>query len=139
MFRNFIPPVLYNAYIENRRKYGYFGEYQSWQEAKSKSDGYDSDIIIEKVKDAALKVRRGEAAFERDSVLFSKVEVAWHVLAYLLWIASLNKNVLNILDFGGSLGTTFYQNRNFLDHVELNWAIIEQSKFVEYGKKILPR
>lgn len=135
MLKNLIPPFLYSAYVESRKKYGYFGEYKNWNEARAKSSGYDSSEIIEKVKNSALKVKRGEAAYERDSVLFSKTEANWNMLGPLLLIASENKNSLSVLDFGGSLGTSYYQNSPFMSHVDLKWTIIEQPKFVEYGKK----
>ena len=32
------------------KKYGWFGNYSSWQEAEKKCTGYDSDIILKKVK-----------------------------------------------------------------------------------------
>lgn len=117
------------------RKYGYFGVYKNWGEAQKNSTGYDSDIIIEKTKEAALKVRRGEAAYERDSVIFDEIEPAWPILATLLRVASGNSNFLNVLDFGGALGTSYYQNKNFLKSLKLNWSIVEQKKFVDYGKK----
>lgn len=136
MLKDLIPPLLYSAYIESRRKYGYFGQYGSWAEAKSQCSGYDSDIIIEKVKDSALKVKNGQAAYERDSVIFGKIEYSWPLLAALLWIASKKNNFLNVLDFGGSLGTSYFQNKHFLDHIKMNWGIVEQEKFVDYGKKL---
>lgn len=135
MLKNLVPPFLYNAYVESRRKYGYFGEYKTWQEAQSRCGSYDNEIILEKVKNSALKVKKGEAAYERDSVLFLKPQVSWHLLGPLLWIASKNNGSLKVLDFGGSLGSTYYQNKEFLKHLNLEWAIIEQPKFVEYGQK----
>ncbi len=43
---------------------------------------------------------------------------------------------LNVLDFGGALGTTYRQNKKFLDliRIEKKWAIIDQKKFIEIGK-----
>jgi putative methyltransferase (TIGR04325 family) len=131
-----VAPSWYSAYIESRRKYGYFGEYKSWYEAKLQCIGYDSDIIIEKVKDSALKVKNGHIAYERDSVTFDKIDYSWPLLAVLLWIACKNNNSLNVLDFGGSLGTSYFQNKHFLGHLKLHWGVVEQEKFVNYGKKL---
>lgn len=117
-------------------QYGFFGNYTSWQAAKKASGGYDSDVIINKVKDALLKVKNGEAIYERDSVLFNKVDYSWPLLAGLLWVASRNGNRLDLIDFGGSLGSTFFQNIKFFDHLDdLHWNIVEQEKFVECGKR----
>lgn len=116
-------------------KYGWFGNYSSWEDAKKDSVGYDSDLILENVKNSLLKVKNGEAIYERDSVLFDKVEYSWPLLAALLWIAVKNRGKLNLIDFGGSLGSTYFQNRSFLkDLSELHWNIIEQEMFVECGK-----
>jgi putative methyltransferase (TIGR04325 family) len=134
--KDFLPPVLLK----------YFGRYHmgaipflpciSWEEAKGRSNGYDSDRILEKVRDSLLKVKNGEAIYERDSVLFDKVQYSWPLLAGLLWIASRKDNRLNLLDFGGSLGSTYFQTRKFLSHLkETRWNIVEQKKFVECGKR----
>ncbi len=135
MLRDFIPPILFKIRRRTLSQCGFLGNYASWQEAKKASGGYDSDVIMNKVKDALLKVKNGEAIYERDSVLFDKVQYSWPLLAGLLWIASEKGNRLNIIDFGGSLGSTYFQNRKFLSYLsELRWNIIEQEKFVECGK-----
>lgn len=133
--KNIAPPILLKL-VQKKTKYGFFGNYKSWQEAKADSIGYDSSVILEKVKNSLLKVKNGEAVYERDSVLFDKVEYSWPVLSGLLWIASVGNNRLNVLDFGGSLGSSYFQNLSFLKHLEeLRWNIVEQNNFVECGKK----
>ena len=43
---------------------------------------------------------------------------------------------LSVVDFGGSLGTTYFQNKYVLDQIKnVSWSIIEQGNFVECGKK----
>lgn len=135
MIKYFIPQVVIDIYNYKRLKYGFFGNFQSWAEAVELSTGYDSDIIIKKVKNSLLKIKEGGAIYERDSVLFDKVQYSWPLLGSLLWIASQNGNRLNLIDFGGSLGSTYYQNKKFLTHLELKWGIVEQQKFVECGKQ----
>jgi putative methyltransferase (TIGR04325 family) len=111
------------------------GNYGTWEEASKSSSGYNSQVILDKVFDASLKVKNGSAIYERDSVVFDKIEYSWPVLAALLWIASQN-NKLNIVDFGGSFGSSYYQNRYFLAHLkEIRWNIVEQPNFVELGRK----
>jgi len=118
------------------RHHGYFGRYATWEEARQASVGYDSPHILEKVKLALLRVKNGESAYERDSVLFDRVEHAWPVLATLLWIAARNENRLNLLDFGGSLGSSYFQNRDFLQHLsEFRWNVVEQPAFVACGRR----
>lgn len=112
------------------------GNYASWEEAVKHSTGYCSPLIIERVTEAALKVKRGEAVFERDSVLFDEIQYSWPVIAGLMWIAAQKDNRLSIVDFGGSLGSSYFQARNFLaDLRECRWSIVEQKHFVDTGRK----
>lgn len=135
IIKKIVPPIIFDLF-RPAKKYGFFGDYQSWAEALKDSKGYDAPDILEKVKNSLLKVKNGEAIYERDSVIFSKIEYSWPVLTGLLWTASLNENRLDVIDFGGSLGSSYFQNRNFLAHVQgLKWSIVEQEKFVECGKK----
>jgi len=115
--------------------YGLSGDYRSWDEAMAASLGYDSEIILEKTRTAIVKVKSGEAAYERDSVLFDEIQYAWPLLAGLMWVAARNGGVLNVLDFGGSLGSTYFQNRGFLSVLPgVRWNIVEQSRYVETGQ-----
>lgn len=112
------------------------GDYRSWDEAAAASTGYDSEVILEKTRAALLAVKNGEAAYERDSVLFGNVQYAWPLLAGLMWVAARHGGSLNVLDFGGSLGSTYFQNRTFLSALsEVRWNIVEQAGHVEIGKK----
>ena len=53
-----------------------------------------------------------------------------------MWIAAQHDGSLNIIDFGGSLGSTYYQNRLFLDSLKhLQWNIVEQPSFVQKGQQ----
>jgi putative methyltransferase (TIGR04325 family) len=130
-----LPPLAWRFYQRSVKGSGYFGDYPDWQSAQQASTGYDADLILEKVKEALLKVKNGEAAYERDSVLFDQIQHSWPLMAALLWIASCRGNRLNLLDFGGSLGSSYFQNRGFLAHLpEFTWSIVEQEKFVRCGK-----
>lgn len=136
ILKKITPPLVIELYERMTRRYGFFGDYATWEEAKSASCGYDDDLILKKVKDALLKVKSGNAVFERDTVLFDKIQYSWPLLAGLLWIASQNDNRLNLIDFGGSLGSSYFQNRKFLEHLkELSWNIVEQENFVECGRQ----
>ncbi len=131
------PPVLLDIYRGlSDNKVIYSGNYKTWDDARRASGGYDSDGILDKVKDALLKVKNGQAVYERDSVLFNKIQYSWPLLAGLLWITSQEDNCLNLVDFGGSLGSSYYQNKKFLAYLRVvKWNIIEQKKFVECGKR----
>lgn len=136
LLKGLIPPLAARVYRDPPGRIRFVGGFASWEAGRRASRGYDSDEIAEKVKDAALKVRDGTAAYERDSVVFDKVQYSWPLLAALLWIASMNRNRLDLVDFGGSLGSTYYQTRSFLSHLdELHWSIVEQETFVRFGRR----
>lgn len=140
--QNSIPALVVKTYnrvkakMPCKKKYGYFGNSSTWDEALAECDGYESEVILEKVKTALLKVKNGEAVYERDSVLFDKIQYSRPVLSGLLRIASKNGNSLSLLDFGGSLGSSFFQNKNALAELNcLRWSVVEQAHFVACGKK----
>ena len=111
------------------------GEFASWEEARSRCTGYDSEDILARVLAATLKVKQGTAAFERDSVLFEEIEYVWPVVAGLMMAAARNTGTLNVLDFGGSLGSSYFQNLRLLNTLpRVQWNIIEQPHFVKAGK-----
>lgn len=114
------------------------GDYPSWQAASLECGSYDAGEIFKKTKAAALAVRDGRAAFERDSVLFDKPEHRWEVLSAMFWQAAKDQGRLSVLDFGGSLGSVYYQSRAFLDDLPLvKWGVVEQPHYVDFGNKEL--
>jgi len=122
----------------SKKKHGWFGNYKTWNSAKAKSSGYDSIIILEKVKKAILQVKNREAIYERDSVLFDEIHYSIPLLNAFKSIAIENNQVLNVIDFGGSLGSSYYQNRDFLNDLkEINWNVVEQKHFVECGQQYI--
>ncbi len=133
----FIPSGAIKIYRKMRglKDPGFFGDYKSWIEAKKDSTGYDDRHILDKVSDALLKVKNGEAKYERDSVLFNEIQYSFPLLSTLLLVAIQNDKKLDLIDFGGSLGSSYFQNRSMLEGVELKWKIVWQRNFVERGKK----
>lgn len=123
---------------KERREYGWFGNYETWNEALQDSSGYDTDEIFMKVSKAALKVKNGEVVYERDSVVFDEIQYSWPLLASLMYVSAKNDGSLNILDFGGSLGTTYFQNRILLNGLfAVQWNIVEQKHFVDFGNTFI--
>ena len=108
----------------------------NWEEANIESSGYDQVKILNKCKNALLKVKNGLFSFERDSVLFNKPEYSWHLLTLIFQHSILNNNKVSLIDYGGSLGTTYFQNVKFLSTISnLKWYIVEQDLFSQCGKK----
>lgn len=139
IIKQLLPPIVLNALrtFKNSR-FGFMGDYTSWQEAEDKcKDGYAAAPIFESVKQAALKVKSGEYFCERDSVLFESPQYSWESLACLMRVAARTSGRLNVLDFGGSLGSSYFNNRLFISDLEVNWSIVEQEQFVSFGSENL--
>lgn len=140
LLKDAIPPIALRAFrkFAHRDVIRFRHGYNSWEEASIASSGYDSVEIIGKVSSAARLVHRGEAVYERDSVLFDEIEYSWPLLSSLLLVAA-ERGSLRVIDFGGGLGTTFQQNRRFLKHIEnrICWKIVEQRALIEIGSKEL--
>lgn len=138
-YKQWLPPILIE-YLKPIMRHGiYFsGRHADWDSASKSASGYDAGLILEKVKRATLEVKDGEALFERDSVLFNKAQHSFPVLAGLLRAAAENNGRLSVLDFGGSLGSSYFQCRNFLSVLSsLNWNVVEQPHFVQCGRECI--
>ena len=136
--RPWVPPAIVQILRRPaHHRVSYRAEYATWESALADAGGYDDAAILDKVKDATLRVIRGESAYERDSVVFDHVEISWPVLAGLLWVATRNQDSLRVLDFGGSLGSTYRQNKAYFgDLVEVLWGVVEQPHYVACGRQI---
>jgi len=111
------------------------GDYSSWEEVVAISSGYHEQHILTKVLDTTKKVVNGDVAFERDGVAFEIADYQWPLLSNLLWVASLKDGNLNVLDFGGALGSTLNQNKKFFEGLNVHWHIVEQSNYVQVGNE----
>ena len=113
----------------------YRGDFPTWSLASARTTGYDAQNILQQVRAAALQVKVGTAAYERDSVLFDHIHHSFPVLAGLLRAAAEAESRLAVLDLGGALGSSYYQCRDFLAVVSsLRWGVVEQPHFVKCGK-----
>ncbi len=133
---DWIPPHLRRALrgVSPNSAVSYSGNFSTWEDARRHSDGYDVPAIVERVKQAQLKVARGEAAYERDSVLFERIEHSYPLLTGLLRAATYQGCVLNVVDIGGALGSTYFQCRGMLEGIaSLRWNVVEQPAFVDCG------
>lgn len=131
-----LPESILELTRSGREKYGFSGDYQGWKAAEALCTGKDSPVILFKTRNAMREVKEGRAVFERDSVLFEYPEYSWPVLAGILWAATPLNGRLRVLDFGGALGSHYYQYRRFLDSVsDLRWNVVEQAHYVECGRK----
>jgi len=122
--------------IDSNKPFGWFGNYPSYESAKKECGGYESDLILNRVSKSLAQVRDGKAKYERDSVLLGKVDYSFGLLSGLLLSATSNNGQLHVIDFGGSLGSSYFQNRSFLKNLnQVKWMVVEQTNFVEEGIK----
>lgn len=82
-----------------------------------------------------MKVKRGGAVYERDSVIFDQPQFSWPLIALMLRIAVKHRQSLSVLDFGGSLGSSYFQNRDFFNEIKLMWGVVEQEHYIEFGNE----
>ena len=136
ILKSILPPFIPNCYFWlKNRKYGWTGSYHNWDEALSHTTTYSDNEIYTKVISSARRVFSGEYPYERDGVLFSKVDYSWPLLSGLLFSAAKNSS-LTVLDFGGGMGSSYFQNLAFIRRVKsYSWAVVEQKKFYEIAKK----
>jgi putative methyltransferase (TIGR04325 family) len=132
--KELMPPVLWRLL---RRVFGpkaaFTGDYISWDAASRQVSGYDTQAIVDHVLAAALKVKNSEACYERDGVLFDAPSPRYPLLAEVLASADSDGSI-GVLDFGGALGSLYFQHRACFSHLRrLEWSIVEQPTFVHAG------
>lgn len=110
------------------------GAYQSWDEALTASSGYDAADVLLRVVAATRVARLTPGAWERDGAVFQHPEQNEPLLGALANAAA--GGGLEVVDFGGSLGSTWWQHRERLAALGLRrWVVVEQPHFVEAGRE----
>ena len=112
------------------------GDYPSFAAARQASQGYAEPNILEKTRTALLKVKRGENRWEQDGMVSDSAELPWPLLACLTRVAAVQGNrELRVVDFGGSLGSTYFWCRDFFkEDFRLRWHVVEQAGHVKVGR-----
>ena len=108
------------------------GNYKNYYEALKHSNGYQESLILNKVRNAIIRILEGEDVWERDGSIFPNPKPRQEIIKI---IEQLSNKKLSIIDFGGGLGTLFINNRELFKSVE-KYCIIEQENFVEVGNDI---
>lgn len=111
------------------------GPFASWVQARKKSTGYDSEEILSAVLSAAQSAQGQESLFEKDGVLVGPERRSWPVTASLLFAGATLHHKFRVLDFGGSLGSTYFHVLDFLEATELEWVVVEQKTYAEAGRR----
>lgn len=137
ILKSLIPNKILEIYRSNKYPKsaiaGWSGDYKTWEDALKQTTGYDEDSILKKIRASVLKVINGEAQYERDSIAFETFEYSEAFLNALKMM--IKNNSLSVIDFGGSLGSQYFQYKRFFEGVDINWMVVEQTHFVDCGNK----
>jgi putative methyltransferase (TIGR04325 family) len=113
----------------------YRGNYSTWEQARLACEGYDAASILERVRAATRLVCDGKAAYERDGIAFPKAWRSQHLQDALERVVT-PPDGLRVLDFGGSLGSLYWQHRDCLERRgRVLWRVVEQPHFVDVGRR----
>jgi putative methyltransferase (TIGR04325 family) len=134
--RNVVPPTLLAPVVARFFRVRWEGNYPDWASARAACRGYEAPQILKHVLAASRLVRDGRAAYERDGVAFHEPPPAWAGIGLLRDAAAARGGRLTVLDFGGSLGSLYFQVRRELrDCAFLHWRVVEQPAFAEAGRR----
>ena len=107
------PEQLQNAKNKHITFIGSMKYVKYWADSKACAAIINDNLTVEPGENRALiKVKNGDAVFERDSVIFDKIHYSFPLLSALSLTALNHNSTLNVLDFGGSLGSAYFQNKN---------------------------
>lgn len=127
-----MPPILFDAAVRVRgrtRGVGFFGDYGSFSEAlrDCRGDDYESASI--------LKWTRDQTRVAMDnSVTHIPPPLMPYLLTMLHAALALNKDRLDVMDFGGALGANYFHFRRLLPRrIALRWTIVELPATVAAG------
>lgn len=138
IFNELCPPLLKRLLSAClKRNLAWVGDFQTWQEAEKQTTGYDANAYLAQLIKAIQIVRDDESKLERDSLLFDEIIYPYPLLANLFALLThFEAKSVFFLDFGGSLGSLYFQNRKFLRLLPaFTWNILEQEAIIQAGKK----
>jgi putative methyltransferase (TIGR04325 family) len=137
VLKKWLPPIVFDTLAKvGGYKVKFVGDFTTWDSADKQTSGYAVDEILERVKSATLAAIENPFKSERDGTILDEKVYPFPLIAALLQTAQRDGR-LTVLDFGGSLGSTYHQCKDFLSHVkELKWCIVEQRHFVDCGKEL---
>lgn len=119
-----------------RHKDPLHGQFGDWGAACKQATGYHQPIILDRLIAAAEEANSsGGQKFDRDGVAFNRPITPFPLLVYILQAAVRCSDQVQVIDFGGGLGSTYRQCRSFLSRIpSLHWNIVEQSHVAAAGR-----
>lgn len=128
-------PAPFRRWWRGRFAWRWFhGDFATWAEARAQSRGYGEAAGFERVVAAARAVRSGHAAWDRDGIVFAEPRLHEPLVGALRRVAAGCGGRLHLIDFGGGLGSTWWQHRQALQDLALRWRVVEQLRLVEAGR-----
>ena len=135
LLRRIVPEAWLEPIVRRFFRVRWQGDFPDWAAARRSAGGYETREILERVSTAARAVRDGRATYERDGVAFQTPPPPWPALEHLRAIARRRGGRLAVLDFGGALGSLYWQLRAELAPLgDVRWRIVEQPALVERGQ-----
>lgn len=140
IIKKITPPIIIDLSIKifftKKTKYGFNGNYETWELASQKTTGWETDVILKKINASINYSNEQNNSFERDGEIITSSNQNFPLMFSILDSINLEKLKLNIIDFGGSLGSHYYRYKPFINNsVKISWAIIEQKKYVDIAKE----
>ena len=127
-----------NLIFKLSNKIYFSDEKKNWRSAINSSQSYQDKIIFDKVIKCFEKIKNKKTEFyERDGWIFNKKPDESDLIEFLKKNISEKKGTFQVLDYGGSLGSRYFSNYKFIKNNNIYWNIVEQNRFVEYGKRNL--
>lgn len=131
---NYFNDLIY--YIRRDKKIYFYNTFDNWIDAENIASGYDDKKILKKVEYSTNLLLSGKAVYERDGVILKQNEFSGEIISIILRASMENLNECKVIDFGGSLGSTYHNNKSFFKKIKkLNWTVVEQKNFVKIGNK----
>lgn len=109
--------------------------YPSWDEALANSTDWHHPSIALRALASARLVRDGKCTVEQDGRTAVDVSYSGALLAALL-LGAVRHDSFQVIDFGGGLGSNFFQHRQLLPHLAArlkHWHIVERPIIVRHG------
>ena len=98
------------------------------------SKSYNDEIIFHKIKKIYDDLSDNNFEFyERDGLILRHKPDEEDLIKFLKDKIDLNNNI-EVLDYGGSLGSRFFSNYNFIRDNKIKWNIVEQKTLFNMEK-----
>jgi len=112
--------------------------FASFTEAAQAAGGYDSPAIDDRSLHAARSVIEGNAVFERDGVVFTEPDPRQPVVDAIVLTnrSRSDASPLRLLDVGGGLGSSYWQNIAQLPSEAITWTIVERPSLCEKARDL---